>query len=130
MSPSISEDQFQQFEWKDFYRDAEELIPYDSPKPRGKVMTTYFFVDSNHASDKVERRSQTGILIFCNRAPITWFRKRHNSVDTSTFGSEFTTLKQAAEMVKAQWYKSRMFGVPIEGPTDLFCDNEAVYKNS
>ena len=24
----------------------------------------------------------------------------------------------------------QMFGVPIEGPTDMFCDNEAVYKNS
>ena len=23
-----------------------------------------------------------------------------------------------------------MFGVPIDGPTDMFCDNEAVYKNS
>ena len=23
-----------------------------------------------------------------------------------------------------------MFGVPMDGPTDLFCDNEAVYKNS
>ena len=23
-----------------------------------------------------------------------------------------------------------MFGVPIEGPTNIFCDNEAVYKNT
>ena len=23
-----------------------------------------------------------------------------------------------------------MFGVPIKGPTDMFCDNEVVYKNS
>jgi len=23
----------------------------------------------------------------------------------------------------------RMFGVPIEGPTSMYCDNEAVYKN-
>ena len=22
-----------------------------------------------------------------------------------------------------------MFGVPIEGPTNVFCDNESVYKN-
>ena len=33
-------------------------------------------------------------------------------------------------MVKALRYKLRMFGVPIEGPTDMFCDNEAVYKNA
>ena len=24
----------------------------------------------------------------------------------------------------------QMFGIPIEGPTDMFCDNEVVYKNS
>ena len=24
----------------------------------------------------------------------------------------------------------RMFGVPVDGPTDMFCDNEAAYKNS
>ena len=23
-----------------------------------------------------------------------------------------------------------MFGVPMDGPTDMFCDNEAVYKNA
>ena len=23
-----------------------------------------------------------------------------------------------------------MFGIPIEGPANVFCDNEAVYKNS
>ena len=93
-------------------------------------MTTHCFVDANHASDKVTRRSQSGILIFCNRAPIMWFSKRQNSVETSTFGSEFTALKQAVELVKALRYKLRMFGVPIEGPTDMFCNNEAVYKNS
>ena len=59
-----------------------------------------------------------------------WFSKRQNSVETSTFGSEFTAPKQAVELVKALRYKLRMFGVLIEGPTDMFCDNEAVYKNS
>ena len=23
-----------------------------------------------------------------------------------------------------------MFGVPVKGPTNIFCDNEAVYKNT
>ena len=55
-----------------------------------------------------------------------WFRKRQNSVETSTFGSEFTALKQVAEMMKSLRYKLRMFVLPIEGPTDMFFDNEAV----
>ena len=128
--PQISEDRFHKFDWEDFYRDAEEVIPPDMPEPRGNPMTTHAFVDANHAADKVTRRSQTGILIFCNRSPVLWFSKRQNSVETSTFGSEFTALKQAVEMVQALRYKLRMFGVPVDGPTNMFCDNEAVYKNA
>eukprot|EP00957_Ditylum_brightwellii_P017324 1304451-Ditylum_brightwellii.AAC.1 len=33
-------------------------------------------------------------------------------------------------MVEAMRYKLRMFGVPLDGPTNVFCDNEAVYKNT
>ena len=100
------------------------------PKPIGKIMTTHCFVDANHASEKITRRSQTGILIFCNLAPILWFSKRQNTVESSTFGSEFTALKNLVELVTELRYKLRMFGVPIDGPTDMFCDNKAVYKNS
>ena len=27
-------------------------------------------------------------------------------------------------------YKLKMFGVPLDGTTDMFCDNGAVYKNA
>ena len=76
VSPLISEDRFHKFDWEDYYRDSKEAIPDDMPKQRVKIMTTHCFVDANHAADKVTRRSQTGILIFCNGAPILWFRKR------------------------------------------------------
>ena len=128
--PLISKDRFHKFDWEDFYRDSKEAIPDDMPKPRGKIMTMHCFVDANHAAEKVTMRSQTGILIFCNRAPIIWFSKRQNLVESSTFGSEFTALKNAVELVTAIRYKLRMFGVPVDGPTDMFCDNKAVYKNS
>ena len=32
-------------------------------------------------------------------------------------------------MIEALRYKLRMFGVPIDGATNVYCDNEAVYKN-
>ena len=38
-------------------------------------------------------------------------------------------LKNAIELIEALRYKLRIFGVPIEGPTNIFCDNESVYKN-
>ena len=127
--PRISENRFQEYDWEDFYRDAEEEIPSDAPEARGHPIEVHCFLDASHASDKSNRRSQTGILIFINKAPIIFFSKRQNSVETSTFGSEFTATKQAVELVKALRYKLRMFGVPIEGPASMYCDNEAVYKN-
>jgi len=51
-------------------------------------------------------------------------------VETSTFGSEFVAMRVAVELIEALRYKLRMFGVPIEGATNVFCDNEAVTKNA
>jgi hypothetical protein len=39
-------------------------------------------------------------------------------------------LKIALEKLIALPYKLRMMGTPIEGPSRMFCDNEAVYKNA
>jgi hypothetical protein len=128
--PRISEKMFKRHDWYDFYRDAQEAIPNDMPKPRGNSISTHCFVDASHGSDRATRRSQTGILIFCNRAPIMWHSKRQNTVEASTFGSEFQAMKNAIELIESLRYKLRMFGVPIEGPTNVFCDNEAVYKNT
>ena len=72
----------------------------------------------------------TGILIFCNRAQIIWHSKRQNGVETSTFGSELKALKNAVELITTLRYKLRMFGVLIGGPTDMFCNIEAVYNNA
>ena len=99
------------------------------PAPRGQVVSTHCFVDSDHAANTVTRCSQTGLLLFINRAPVTWFSKRQNTVETSTFSSEFITMKTVVEHIEALCYKLRMFSIPIEGPTNVFCDNEAVFKN-
>ncbi|KAI2505828.1 Reverse transcriptase (RNA-dependent DNA polymerase) [Fragilaria crotonensis] len=83
--PKISERMFKQYDWCDFYRDATEAIPTDMPKPRGNnPMSKHCFVDNSHGSDRATRRSQTGILLFCNKAPIIWHTKRQNTVEAST----------------------------------------------
>jgi hypothetical protein len=46
------------------------------------------------------------------------------------FGSEFLAMKTAEEQIMALYYKLRMLGLPIEGPANVFCDNEAVVTNS
>ena len=100
------------------------------PEARGLSVSTSCFVDGDLAGDKSTRCSQTGILIFVNKAPIHWYSKRQPTVETSTFGAEFCAMKNAVEMIEALRYKLRMFGVPLDGPASIFCDNEAVYKNT
>jgi hypothetical protein len=109
---------------------VSEAIPDNMPEPKGNPMSTHCFVDASHGSNRVTRRPQTGILIFCNKAPIIWHSKRQNTVETRTFGSEFQAIKNAVELTESLHYKLRMFGVPVDGPTNVFCDNEDVYKNT
>jgi hypothetical protein len=39
-------------------------------------------------------------------------------------------MRIAVEMIEALRYKLRMFGIPIDGPANVFCDNKSVVTNS
>jgi hypothetical protein len=129
-NPEFDERRFKKCNWSETYPDAEEAIPTNMPEPRGKPVTVNCFVDASHAGCQVTRRSQTGVIIFCNRAPIIWYSKRQNTVESSTFGSEFVSMRTALELIEGLRYKLRMFGVPLDGPANVFCDNEAVVRNT
>ena len=123
----MNEEAFEKSDWKEsIYGDVEEEIPPNAPKPLGNPVTMTCFVDANHAGEHSTRRSQTGILIYLNNAPIDWFSKRQNTVESSTFGSEFVAMRIAIEKIRALRYKLRMFGIPIDGPTNVLGDNESV----
>ena len=108
---------------KELYTDAVEDLPSNAPEPRGKSVQINCFVDADHASDKITRRAQMGILIYLNQTPIIWFSKKQNTVESSTFGSEFVALRIATEKIIALRYKLRMFGVPLDGPAQVFSDS-------
>ena len=128
--PHVNEKWFKEYDWFDFYRDAKEAIPSNIPEARGLPVDISMFVDANLAGNEKDRRSQTGVILFVNKAPIHWYSKRQPSVEASTFGAEFCALKVGVEMAEALRYKLRMFGVPIDGAVNTYCDNEAVYKNT
>jgi hypothetical protein len=70
----------------------------------------------------------TGI-IYVQNALILWYSKRLNTVEAATFGSEMVALWICKELIVVMLYKLRMFGVEIDGPTNIFCDNHGVVKN-
>ena len=65
-----------------------------------------------------------------NNAPICWFSKKQNTVETSTFGSELVALRTAVEKVKALRIKLRYMGIELGGPTVVYCDNQSVTKST
>ena len=46
------------------------------------------------------------------------------------FSSEFIVMRLCIERMTALRFKLRMFGVKVDLPTNIFCDNLSVVKNS
>jgi len=116
--------------WYQFYGDAKEELPPDMPEPLGKPVRQVTFADSDHAGDQVNRRSRTGVLMYVNRSPITWYSKKQLSCETSTFGSEMVAMKTAVELSLGLRYKLRMMGIPVEGSIHIKGDNMSVISNA
>jgi hypothetical protein len=129
MAPG-STDELVQHNWKEFYPDAVEDLPINTPEALGNAVHTSLFVDADHAHDQVTRRSVTGILLFVNSTPVKWYSKRQQTVETSSYGSEIVAARIAAEMVMEIRYALRMLGVPFDGPTTMYGDNKAVILNT
>ena len=112
------------------YGTGKEELPKDMPPPRGKLMRTTTYADANLMHDLVTGRSMSGILHFINQTPIQWFAKKQNTVETATYGSEFMVARQATEQILDLRYTLRMMGIPIDGKSWLFGDNQSVITSS
>ena len=100
------------------------------PKPLGKALKIRGYVDADHAGELLTRRSRTGYIIFLNKSPIYWHLKKNQSIETSTFGSEFMAMKQVTEYMLGLRFKLLMFGIPIDGPAFIYSNNQSVLANT
>ena len=105
------------------------MIQRHMPEALGKYVVIKAYMDSNHAGNIANRRSHYGIIIYVNNAPIIWCSKLQNTVEASSFGSEFVAPRIDTDMIGALRYELRCFGIPVEGPAEVLCDNMSVVKN-
>ena len=117
-------------DWTEFYGDIQEEEPPNMPEPLGRPVQITMFVDANHANNVVTRRSHTGIFIFVQNALICAYSKRQNTVESATFGSELVAMRTGKDLIVALRIKIRMFGCPLAGPANVYCDNLGVVKNT
>lgn len=109
---------------------GEEIIPDNIPYPYGIGFIITAYVDADHAGDHSTRRSRTGYIIYCNNAPVFWLSKKQTSIETSSFGSEFSAMRLCCEYVRGLRYKFQMMVIPCDYPTFIFGDNKSVLANS
>ena len=112
------------------YEKIEEELDERLPDVKMEELPVVIFVDSNHGHDLVTGKSITGIIVFVGRTPITYVSKRQSTVQTSTFGAEFVSLKRAVEEAITIRYYLRSMGVRVQKPTIIYGDNMSAIKNS
>ena len=124
--PAVEYDVFEQRDWtsSEFGTvQGKEEIPSNIPEPRGLGFTMHAKVDADHALDTITRHSRMGFLVYLNCALIYWQSKKQNSVESSSFGSEFIAMKQCCQYVRGLRYKLRMMGISCDNPTFIYGDN-------
>ena len=65
-----------------------------------------------------------------NKTPVDCFSKKQNTVESATYGSEFTAARIAVDQIIDLRYTLRFLGVPLEGKAHMFGDNESVVTSS
>ena len=112
------------------YGDVEELIPQNMPEPLGKSVLLSHYKDANLYHNLVTGRAVTGVLHLINQMPIDWYSKAQSTVEVATYGSEFVAARIAVDQIVDIRLTLRYLGVPIDGKSYLFGDNESVWKNA
>ena len=105
-------------------------MPTDLPEALGKDIVLTTFVDANLYHDLITGRSVTGVLHLINQTPVDWFTKRQATVETATYGSEFVAARIATDQILDMRLTLRYLGVPVNGSTYLFGDNQSVITSS
>jgi len=126
----IEKEQPVEFDWSYIYGKVKEMVDPNLPKAKGKSVRASFFIDANLGHDKVTGRSCCGIISMLNLTPIDSYCKLTNTVETATYGSEFTVARIGVDKVLAERCKLRALGVPIDGPAYMFGDNKSVVLSS
>ena len=96
----------------------------------GKPVTLTTYVDANLYHDLLTGRSVSGIIHLINKTPFDWYSKKQATVETATYGSEFTAARIATDQIITHRTMLRYLGVKINQHTYMFGDNRSVVDSS
>jgi hypothetical protein len=105
------------------YRDSDNTLCWGAKRLCHSTKLNLFH-------DYTTRRAVTGVPHFLNATPNDWTSKRQPTIETATYGPEFSAARTATKQIMDLRYTLRMMGVYLDGPAWLFGDNEGVIKSS
>jgi hypothetical protein len=91
-------------------------------------MTTY--KDTNLYHDMATGKAVTGIIHFLNGTPVEWYTRKQPTVETATYGLEFTAAKSAIQQIAGLRITLQYLGVRFKTSSYMFGDNESVVKSA
>ena len=98
--------------------------------PRDSVFDLIGYSDAYYAGCKIDRKSTTGTSQFLGNKLVSWFRKKQNSVSTSTAEAEYNAASCFAQIL---WMKNQLLDYGLQvNRIPIFRDNTsaiAITKN-
>nr|MDZ8005347.1 hypothetical protein [Nostoc sp. DedSLP05] len=86
------------------------------------------FSDSDWAGCPDTRRSTSGYCFQLGKGTISWSTKKQNTVSLSTAEAEYKASVETVREAVSLRQLLRDVGLPIEGPTNILCDNQSAIK--
>ena len=107
---------------------TEDLDPNTIPSMKTGIILT-LYMDATWASE-LNRHSITGYIIYFGSTSIAWYSGKQSQVEGSTYASEFCALRKAIEALRGSRYTLRSFGIEVDAPNVVYCDNRSVCSNT
>jgi hypothetical protein len=128
--PDYSDLPPQDHDWaRTVYGNVREQRPTDAPPVKGKLVRTTTYKDANLYHDMTSGKAVTGVIHFLNGTPIEWYTRKQPTVETATYGSEFSAARSAIQQIAGLRITLQYLGVNIDSSSYLFGDNESVVKS-
>ncbi|GKD79568.1 hypothetical protein Tco_1342189 [Tanacetum coccineum] len=91
--------------------------------PKGTVIETVVYADSDHAGDYVDRKSTSGICTFVGCCLTSWFSKKQTALAISTIEAEYVSAGKACQ--QAQWIKQALINYDVRlDDVSIMCDSK------
>ena len=88
------------------------------------------FIDVDHGSNILNRRSHTGYIMYMIIALMVYFSKKQNTVEASTYGLELLAMRIVRDRIVEMMINCKNIYFPLFGATEVYWDNQGVVMNT